>query len=162
MSKSRINHPLYGVWQSMKQRCTNENNHSWAHYGGRGIKVCDRWLDSFDYFREDVGERPFEGAQLDRIDNNGDYKPGNTRWVTAAENMSNRRDPAEWRAFYAGNNNCRSFSIRLDKDVMNELRDVCDKDCRSVNFIVNRGLRIALDLFAARKLKPNWDYEIPK
>lgn len=78
------------TYLQMIDRCTNEENKKYPRYGGRGIKVCDRWLETFDNFYDDMGERPFKGAQLDRIDNDGDYSPENCRWVTSFENNMNR------------------------------------------------------------------------
>lgn len=76
---------IYSVWVSMIQRCTNKLNYAFARYGGRGIKVCDRWRSSFENFLNDVGKRP-EGYQLDRICNDGHYEPGNVRWASSKEN----------------------------------------------------------------------------
>jgi hypothetical protein len=81
--------PTYAVWHGMKQRCTNPNFKQWKDYGGRGIKVCKRW-QAFENFLADMGEKPPK-LQIDRIDNNGDYKPSNCRWVTPKENSATRR-----------------------------------------------------------------------
>lgn len=82
----------YRSWMSMRDRCTNPNYKRWEDYGGRGIKVCERWLDSFEAFLADMGERP-PGKTLDRYpDVNGDYEPGNCRWATLKEQRANRRD----------------------------------------------------------------------
>jgi hypothetical protein len=74
----------------MKNRCENPNVRQYKDYGGRGIRVCDRWRSSFENFLADVGERP-AGLSLDRIDNDGDYEPGNVKWSTRSEQMHNRR-----------------------------------------------------------------------
>jgi hypothetical protein len=78
------------TWASMIQRCTNSKNHAWKDYGGRGIRVCRRWLRSFSAFYSDMGPRP-RGRTLDRRNNDGDYRPGNCRWATWLQQGRNRR-----------------------------------------------------------------------
>ncbi|MCL1485143.1 hypothetical protein MIH18_23680 (plasmid) [Marinobacter sp. M3C] len=81
---------IYKIWSSMIQRCTNERNAKYPQYGGRGITVCDRWRD-FDLFYSDVGDKPFPGATIDRIENDAGYGPGNFRWASRKEQQRNRR-----------------------------------------------------------------------
>lgn len=85
----------YKIWANMKDRCNNPNCGSYVDYGGRGIKVCQRWDDSFENFLADVGFRPSKNHSLDRYpDNNGDYEPGNVRWATVPQQQRNRRNNA--------------------------------------------------------------------
>lgn len=86
---------LYMTWGDMLNRCTNATHPRWSSYGGRGITVCDRWRD-FVNFLADMGDRP-EGLTLDRIDNDGNYEPGNCRWADLSTQAKNRRPSA-----YAG------------------------------------------------------------
>lgn len=81
----------YYAWSSMKQRCYNENKEEYPIYGGRGIKVCDRWRYSFENFLEDMGLKPSPDLSLDRWpDMNGNYEPGNCRWGTTLEQGNNK------------------------------------------------------------------------
>lgn len=81
----------YGSWSNMIKRCTNPNLAAYRNYGGRGITVCKQWLNSFETFLEDMGLKPFPGAEIDRSNNNGNYEPANCRWVTHYENQRNKR-----------------------------------------------------------------------
>lgn len=103
--------PAWGSWKKMKGRCLNPNNDHWESYGGRGITVCDRWM-SFDNFYVDMGQPPSRDYTIDRIDNNGNYEPGNCRWATKREQSNNTRRTAF--VEYAG----RNVTFR-------ELEDLC-------------------------------------
>jgi len=85
-------HPIYRCWVGMKDRCSNKSTMCFKDYGGRGIKVCDRWLADFWNFWDDMapGWRP--NLSIDRIDVNGNYEPGNCRWATQSEQMRNTRN----------------------------------------------------------------------
>lgn len=95
---SRASHTTHGMtktktyqaWRQMISRCSNKNNHAYKNYGGRGISVCYRWANSFELFLQDMGE-PTEGQSLDRINNDGNYEPGNCRWTDSITQANNRR-----------------------------------------------------------------------
>lgn len=84
--------PEYKTWLGMKRRCYDEACKDYKNWGGRGIVVCDRWNSSFEDFLADMGSRPSPAHQIDRIDPNGNYEPGNCRWVTpSTQGGENRR-----------------------------------------------------------------------
>jgi len=121
-------HPEYKAWQHLKSRCLNVNDKKYPRYGGRGIKVCDHWLNSFDNFLVDMGHRPGKGYSIDRIDVDRDYEPENCRWATAEQQMNNASTniyihfrgreytlPQIMRKFVVQNLDEETFRLRLNK-----------------------------------------------
>jgi hypothetical protein len=118
--------PEYRAWQTMRLRCTVPTNPAWKDYGGRGISVCDRWRDDVAAFVADMGPKPSRKHELDRIDNDRGYEPGNCRWVLRKTNCRNRRS-SKWIEFRGARRLfvelCDEFGIRADtaKHRMEEL-----------------------------------------
>ena len=107
----------YQTWGRIIQRCHNSKNKDYKHYGGRGIKVCDRWMKSFDMFLQDMGHRPLNMTSIDRIDNNGNYEPNNCRWANNKTQHNNSR-----------NNRCFEFQGRT-QTIAQWARDFGIKQC---------------------------------
>jgi len=94
--KRRVPHkdsqtPEYASWEHMKDRCYNQNCNRYYLYGGRGIKVCERWRNSYVAFLKDMGRKPSHIHSIDRLDTNGNYEPSNCKWSTPKEQANNRR-----------------------------------------------------------------------
>jgi hypothetical protein len=89
------NNYLYYTWSNIKQRCYNKKHPSYKYYGARGIKVCDRWINNFDIFSQDMGEKPNKDYSIDRINNDGNYEPSNCRWATKSQQQLNKRARTE-------------------------------------------------------------------
>lgn len=91
MATSRSQTPTYIAWRNMRRRCLNPKDQSWHCYGGRGIKVCRQWAESYDQFVKDMGVKP-KGMTLERLNTDGNYEPSNCVWASMRDNQNNRRN----------------------------------------------------------------------
>lgn len=124
-SHGKSHNRIYKVWSGMKARCSNKNNLAYKDYGGRGIKVCEKWANSFEEFYKDMGDEYRNGLEIDRINNDGNYEPGNCRWVTRKVNSRNKRTTRV-----------------IDGHI---LMDYCDEHGISENLVVNRITKLGWD-----------------
>ena len=138
MTNTRIFHE----WQSMLQRCNNPNNQRYEDYGGRGIKVCDEWIDNFVSFYEWSMDNGYdEILTLDRKDVDGDYSPDNCRWVTNLEQQSNKR-------------NNRVIECNGEKYILNEWARITGLNAQTIAWRIDRGWSVEEALYTpSRKQK---------
>lgn len=115
--------PYYSCWQNIKQRCLNENHPAYGHYGGRGITLWQGWLDDFTsfvcYVLDELGERP-EGMSLDRINNDGNYEPGNLRWATQSVQNGNKRKAKSAHSYLKPNNPVSKTGFRWVRKIISK------------------------------------------
>lgn len=120
-------HPLYYIWVGMRARCRDTQN---PNYGGRGIRVCDRWDSSFQDFVEDIGERPGPSYSLDRVDVDGNYEPANVRWATKHQQAQNRRSRPK----------SKTVAIAIPYDDYAELLEIARREAMSVSAVGRRAV----------------------
>lgn len=141
---------LYHVWIDMKQRCTNTNQPDYPNWGGRGITVCDEWMNSFESFRGWALKSGYDSKlSIDRIDVNGNYEPSNCRWITVKEQNSNRRSNkrieyngesrtlTQWSEILGGNRNLVGERLKsgwsIEKTLTTPVKKSCGKVKKSQN-----------------------------
>ena len=109
-------HPLYTTWCGMKERCSRPENKAYKYYGGRGIKVCSQWENSFQTFLKDMGEKPSPEYTLDRIDNDADYSPENCQWLSMSEQVKKQGARVNNKTGYKGVHLHNSgYQVSIDK-----------------------------------------------
>lgn len=126
--------PEYAVWSMLRQRCNNPRNAKYPRYGGRGIRVCERW-ETFANFIADMGPKPGPGYSLDRIDNNGNYEPSNCRWATAKEQAHNRHTSFELRGLSPTIEfSCEvcGCTVTRNRKYAKEANNTCSRSCAGV------------------------------
>ncbi len=135
----RSNTKEFRTWAGLKNRCNNPKDPAYINYGGRGIKVCDRWVDSFENFLDDMGQAPSKNHSIDRKDNDGNYCPENCRWATPIQQSNNRRSSLTYE-YEGGMLTLREISS-LTKTPLNLLQDRVQRLGWSVNDAINRPAR---------------------
>lgn len=121
-----VDTPEWHTWCAMRDRCQNENNAKYPRYGGRGITVCDRWLESFNNFFDDMGEKPGGEYSIERTNNDGDYKPENCKWATPKEQSLNK-------------SNNRNITFNGETHPVAEWERICGFKPKTINSRLNYG-----------------------
>jgi|TARA_Y100000289_G_scaffold51696_1_gene52913 hypothetical protein len=122
--------PEYQSWRGMKNRCLNKNFRRYDDWGGRGIKICPEWVDDFQAFYDYMGPKPSPDMSIDRIDNNGDYEPGNVRWATVAQQNSNQR-PRRKKPKLPKDSD-KSMNDSLERPIPEAVTTVLEEGCISI------------------------------
>lgn len=125
--------PEYRAWYALKSRCLNKNTPQYVHYGAKGITICDKWVNSFAQFFEDMGKRPSPKHSLDRIDVNGNYSHANCRWATATVQCHNKRKRKSklgiQGVYQAGPNSFRAtISLNMKNHYLGTFRTACEAE----------------------------------
>lgn len=134
----------YYAWRSMRLRCYNSSNPSFHHYGGRGIVVCERWINDYDAFYSDMGECPND-MSLDRIDPNGNYEPNNCRWATQKQQSNNQR-------------RSRKLSIGGETLTITEWAEKIGIRADTLFGRINRGKASLTDAMSPKSLRDGWEH----
>lgn len=143
-SSRKAPRPEYYSWKAMITRCTNPNRADFKNYGGRGIKVCDRWRNSFEAFLCDMGPRPPDHT-LDRVDNDGNYEPQNCRWADWFDQSQNKRPRPAKEAVIMSRPN---MSFRADPELAEEINKLAAQERRLPSQMVKI---LVEDALAARR-----------
>jgi hypothetical protein len=125
--------PEYVTWAGMKQRCLNPHCADYKRYGGRGIGICERWRNSFENFFTDMGPKPSPKYSIDRIDNDGNYEPGNCRWATSGEQQTNKRSTI--------GRDVSQLNCRVEPELRERLERLAAAEDRPLSWLVRRALR---------------------
>jgi len=125
----RDNMSEYNTWFGMKSRCYNKNAHNYKYYGGKGVKVCGWWINSFENFLNDMGKRPSPKHSIDRKDNDGNYEPDNCRWATRYQQSNNQ-------------SHTRFFKYKGKKHTVSNIAGITGLNRLTVNSRLSRGWSI--------------------
>ena len=144
-------HRLYSTWRDMLRRCYDERTKTYDYYGGRGIKVCERW-HKIENFMEDMSGSHIDGLTLDRIDSNGNYEPSNCRWATKTEQSTNQRIRKDNKTGYVGiykkENNKYTATVRAfgKSKYLGTFSNIMDAVITRDNFIKDNNLQNATNI----------------